>query len=266
MAMLSLTSCSDTPEHGDSTLWKGEITPPTFADNAVSFKIDDSDLYSYIELSESGMYFITLNEPDDEQTDHTPMRSRSDKYYDSDESSIISGIYSVISKTEFKLEDFGTITYIAEDGTINLIYLDGKKLKLKAKKQKQIQANKLNDRLCRTWEIKNVRVESFNKDMEPVGTHTLTPQEMRDEYVKSFTFTRSGRMYEYDYDGSCVVYNWYWSNSSSQIFVIDDGPAQVYFDNNTATFMVPSVEIEFDSQFAPVDAHYQKEYIACTQL
>ena len=277
VAMFGLTSCGDDPEHGDKELWKGELAAPEFADDAALFRIEGSDLYSYIELSESGIYFVIPAQNDNinySSNYNMPMHERFAASRASDsETGIISGRYSVVSKTEYRLENFGVVTYDEAKRTLGVTTVAGVKLTYKAIKEKNMASNALNDRLCRTWQIKSARMEFLDDDMKVVGEYTFTPSQVEEEYVESFTFTRSGMMYEYDGPDDSGVYKWQWTNSVSQILALmgfDDydgaGMVQVYFDNEKATFMMPSECDGYNSDYydTPDNASYQKEYITCT--
>lgn len=285
VASLSLTSCTADeggPEIGGQ-LWQGELGAPEYADDAICYDLTDAP-YSYIELSESGLYFVgekagnQYSAPMHRTMHKAPAASRS--YY---EPEIISGEYEKLSDGSYKLNGFGTITY-NRNHTLSVTLENGESEVWDATPQEKMPTNALNSRLCRTWKIDKVRIEFCDKDNEVLKEVYLTEDQIATEYVNYFTFTYSGQVYEYD-EGEWCLDKWSWYNATSQLIRIvnmdeefdqAEGLIQAIFNDDRVTFLQPlwfddSEEAEWEYEeilpnlSLPSSVRMAKEYLECKE-
>lgn len=182
MTPLMLASCStDDISTGDSTLWKGTLAyAPLYGEDYPDY--DGEDYY------------------------FSAFKSRSAGRASDYEEDIVIGTFTRIPSGGWHLEGFGDIIY--HDGYIDVTLDSGEKMQWSATVAPHVEPNVLNNRLCRTWRFTDATIEFLDSNSKVVLTHELTDEEISEEYVDYFTFTRSGRLYEYDHDGDCDRLNW----------------------------------------------------------
>ena len=272
------TSC-DTDEgvETDSTLWSGTLADAPYAAAAVCYELTDSPIKT-IELTGSGLYFVTY---DENQPMYAPARFKANRKVASrasEVSNVKCGSFVKTGTNTFDLKDFGILTYDSTSKNLTVTNAGVKVYIGVAIASTRIQSTSLNDRLCRTWEFYAARVEFLDRNKEKVGEHVFTEAEMKDEFIEFFTFTRSGRMYEYDC-GFWYAYTWKWINTKNQIIMAipdnesdGDGAFQVFFKNDKMTILeVEPFESEYDLQWyyndydfdVPSTAIYTKLYLEC---
>lgn len=249
MAMpLALSSCKadDEPGGDNANLWEGSLeNAPYFEDAACYIITDETSPYESIELTASGLYFISEGEEKIYENGgyypsflKKPATRASEKTY-------LSGTFTKQVGGGYMLISFGEVKWDKDTNTITVTTGANKVYNWAAKQNPFVVSNKLNDRLCRTWKIQNARMVFFDEDGNELGNHTFTADQIHEEFVEYFTFTRSGNAYEYD-DGDWYGYDWRWHNAADQILYLkghDDsdgeGLCQVSFVNDTMTILQP---------------------------
>lgn len=285
MMMGSLTSCTaddDGPLDNDE-LWKGTLADAPYAADAACFRILDGDVKT-IELTGSGLYFVDRGGSDDYNAPAKAFRkaaaSASKKTLRKDWTpyqAILSGKFTRLEDGSYDLEGFGIVTWNQEDGTVTIRLQDGEDYIWDAVKEETVTSNELNNRLCRTWKIYEARAEFLDKNSKVIGSYTYTPAQVEEEFIEFFTFTRAGRMYEYD-EGEWYLYTWRWSDPKNQIcMVVGDDPSdgegilQTFFDGDTMTIMNPWYVENYYYLYGdfegltevPESTHLVKEYLTC---
>lgn len=262
MTPFMLASCSsDDISTDDSTLWKGTLADAPYAADAALYEINDvngdTDITS-IELTGSGIYFISYKSDDEELYPDYPeygdeeyylssnaFRSRAEGRDSDFGQDVRTGSFTRLPDNGWHLDGFGDMIY--RDGYIEVTLDSGEKLKWSATEAPHIEDNVLNNRICRTWRLKAARIEFLDAKNNVVKTHTYADAEIDDEYMRYCTFTRSGKLYQYDDDDENYRLNWGWSNSRSQLITLTEDTdeyegwsmIQVFFDNNDMTILIP---------------------------
>lgn len=292
MTPFMLASCSsDDISTDDSTLWKGTLADAPYAAEAALYEINDvngdTDITS-IELTGSGIYFISYKSDDEELYPDYPeygdeeyylssnaFRSRAEGRDSDFGQEIKTGSFTRLPDNGWHLDGFGDMIY--RDGYIEVTLDSGEKLKWSATAMPRIENNVLNNRLCRTWCIADAKTEFLDRNNKVVMTYVYSEGEIDEEFVSFFTFTRSGKMYEYD-DSECDCFSWTWLNSRSQTIKLHseengDGMIQVLFDNISITIIIPeqyedNEELQWEYhdiiKGIPSSAIATRTYLTCT--
>lgn len=268
-----LVSCDTEDVSFNDELWKGELADAPYADDAICFDIKGQDLYKSLEITGSGLYFLTM----DALVNTEIFRAVKPDSRNMPQYNVISDTFTVLAKNKFKLTGFGIVTYDPATGLLDIEFEDGSDTIWEVVVAKQVDSTALNDRLCRTWEFYAARLDFLDADKKFISTYNFTDEQVKDEFIEYFTFTRAGRMYEYD--GVWCSYTWKWANVGSQIIYAkgddySDGEdfIQVLFNNDKMTIMeviefmdYGDVQDEFGTTIPsiPANALYTKLYLEC---
>lgn len=288
IAGISLFSACSTdeiePSVDSSELWKGELAAAPYAKDAVCLNTSgasvDGQTISTIELTASGLYFITF-EGDKTQYNAASLKKSNRKftrdwlpYYD-----IVSGDFTPLGGNKYRLKNWGDIT-INPDGTITVELEEGGNYVWPVTKVDRIDESTLNSRLCRTWYLINGHIDFLDADLNVIYSMKISGEEMAEDYIYAVTFTYSGRAYRKDYpEDPWYGGSWRWSDMRSQLVEmhsddIEDGEGifQVLFDNNNMEVMNPTefydgeeARWEFNNisgwEGIPDATRYAREYI-----
>lgn len=242
---LALTSCTaDDGPGDDSSLWQGSLENAPYFDDAASYIItDESSPYTSIELTASGLYFVTERNPYYFNSYSAP-RLLKKAASRASESPILYGQFINKGDGSFSLGRLCECKWNPDTRTLTVI-IAGTTYHWSAVKENNVASNRLNNRLCRTWKVDAVRVSFCDSRNKELSSQNLTAAQIKEEFVQYFTFTRAGNLYEYDYD-DWYHFGWEWRNTSDQIMEITaydlsdgDGLNQVYFKDNTMVMMQP---------------------------
>lgn len=279
LALLSaLPACRADQDGPDGNLFQGELADAPYAADAMCLSLSDAP-YSNIELTGSGIYFIEQKlDGIEDYTGKRMFKAHALTRGWTPGSTIIAGTFEKLADGSYDLEEFGILKWNSATGTVTVdLEGGGGDYVWDATLLSNVPSNKLNDRLCRTWKFFEARVEFYDDDNRLLESVRLTPQQIANEYVDYFTFTRSGRMYEYE-DDSWTLYRWSWSNASRQIILTvgddeedGDGMVQLYFKDDIMEIMIPSIlEEEGDSYeyeamgiSVPENTKLVKEWLKC---
>jgi len=251
---LCLASCSndDEPDSDDDELWKGEATTPKYASDAAIYTVNPGVQcpFESIELTESGDYIVTPSVADynspaqrSESSTNRGMFKRSKTSNTRAGLSTYDYTYGTFTKNSdgsYNLEGLGTMSY--SDGTLNLKLTDGTDYNVAATEKKpDLDANKLNMRLCRTWKVTGAVEEVYNKSGKKLDSYTYSGTELQDEFVEYVLISRNGSYVSIDWDNTIEEKGtWMWADTSKQIFSYsepdDRGTMQVFFNGDKAKF------------------------------
>lgn len=285
---LSLLSACSTdeiePSVDSSELWKGELAAAPYSKDAVCLKPKgatvDGQAVSTIELTASGLYFITY-EGDNAQYNAASLKKANRRftrdwlpYYD-----IVSGDFTPLGGNKYRLKNWGDIT-INSDGSITVELEEGGNYVWPVTKVDRIDESALNSRLCRTWNLINGHIDFLDEDLNVIYSMKISEKEMDQDYIYAVTFTYAGRAYRKDYpEDPWYGGSWRWSDMRSQLVEMhsddpEDGEGifQVLFDNNNMEVMNPTefydgeeARWEFNNisgwEWIPDETRYAREYI-----
>lgn len=274
-ALPLLTGCkADDGPISDSTLWKGTIAAAPYASEAICLNLTGSP-FATIEMTESGLYFITPVDYDTYSAPRAALR-RNTRAIES-ESDIITGAFTILPDGSFDCKGFGIIKWDAETGTVIIELTDGGHYVWNAEAAQKLTPSALESRLCRTWMIQSVIIEFYDWDDNLIYTYVPSKEEVENEYIQCFTFSSSRHLYMMDED-EWGFYSWSWVNPINQILSMTakndedgDGVMQVFFNDNNMSIMFPTeydpTDYEYYEGFIPPTSPvaYVMEYLNCTQ-
>ncbi len=257
--MNACSSSDDEPENGGEGLGEVPALPtPEYESSSAKYEItQSSSSISSIELTASGEYIIESaysyrgvpqKKSVKTNTSCLLLRQPVSRAYNG---GIIAGKYVKISDTEYILEGFGSI--VIEGNTSDAFSLqitpsDGGTTTVAAKKASELPDSKINDALCRTWNIDDLGVKiTLNKSiiydktkpaskMDELLQESQTalanyfmnhfgadadefdPYEPLGYYATQVIITKSGTyMVKYS-NGGLAVSTWHWINESKGQF------------------------------------------------
>ncbi len=245
---LGLSSCTTDdiePSTSNGALWEGSLAPAPFENDArlleMSENLDGYGTVTSIELTSSGLYYVTYDYEYEYPYLYTPADTRADKPASTfalrkhsranhaakastrdwtPYQSVICGDFKVLGNGTYDLEGFGIMT-INPDHTISLTMADdGREHVWDVTIADKIpnSDSALNSRLCRTWKLIDGKIEFLNNDREIVYTLNISPSIMEDEYIYEITFSTSGRVYRRDgADEGWYGGGWRWSDNTLQL-------------------------------------------------
>jgi len=161
--VFTFTACSSDDDDDDG----GQLTTPTYAEDAVKFEIQDANSpYQSIELTPSGDYIVIKNGT------NTPafakgIKTLAPRYAEngsSSNSNVINGKYTKNTDGSYKLEDFGTIT-MAEN-KVTIVAGNGHKSEFTGIYAPKVTG--VTSDLFRTWKATKYRIQikgdGYNED------------------------------------------------------------------------------------------------------
>ena len=250
---LGFASCGGS-EDDEEDLWKGELENPKYESDAVLFNVtdDDSDIAS-IELTASGDYIVipceydapapimpsmapALRKTAPKSIFRKSTTSRAGWEYG------VFGEYKKLKEGVYELIGYGTLT-IVNDSRINLALDNGGDLNLDVTKATEIQANALNNRLCRTWQITGGQYKVYDLEGNLIHTEKMTDREIKEECVEYVVMSKANTYITIDWDGEIDGYGvWNWEDKDLQVFnyhYTDEdftGSVKVTFDGDRCKF------------------------------
>ncbi len=281
-----LASCSTDeyePSADDSGLWKGELAAAPYANDAVCLLPEGATLggetIKSIELTGSGLYFITYTGGTQRYKPASLKKANRKQTRDWLPEDVKSGNFTKLGANRYMLDGFGEVT-INSDGTVNIELKEGGNYVWPVTKLDKIDDNKLNSRLCRTWNLVDGHVDFLNADLKVIYTMNISKKEMEEEYIYAIAFTLSGRVYRKDApDEPWYGGTWRWSSTQSQLVEVhsdnpEDGEGifQVLFDGDKMQVMNPTEFYDSDearwefseisgAQNIPDGVRFAREYI-----
>lgn len=247
---LGFASCGGGEEDEDD-LWKGKLENPKYESDAALFNVtdDDSDIAS-IELTASGNYIVMPNDydmpapslaPAPRKTTHKSIFRKSSTSRAGWEYGVF-GEYKKLKEGVYELIGYGTLT-IVNDSRINLALDNGSDLNLDVTKATEIQANALNNRLCRTWQITGGQYKVYDLEGNLIHTEKMTDREIKEECVEYVVMSKANTYITIDWDGEIEGYGvWNWEDKDLQVFnyhYTDEdftGSVKVTFDGDRCKF------------------------------
>lgn len=245
MALVSVGFAACSSSDGDDNGGSG-LDKPKYEDASALYNITESGSdYKSIEFTASGNYLITkknyitapnriaaVSETQFGFLEGATGITRSSSSY----GNIIYGTYTKNGDT-YVLDGFGTI--VVKGGGSNAISLDittndGNKITLGAQQGQQYSSSDMTNKLCRTWNLNQVKVEiktngesvlnkTFNGiaeyliGMAEAEGHSMSEaekKELRGNEPKQVIFTKSGTYIVYYANETLAVSTWKWINES----------------------------------------------------
>lgn len=223
---LGFTACSS--EDDEETNQDVVLTTPEYKNDAIKLLLDEPVEYdnefniTELELTESGNYFIKLEQKRDMEVKATRAGGRSYKYlFDN---------YIKLEALMYKLTGFGTVT-IEQNGSKYIVTLsfNGKTVTVNATRIiANIIANQKTTNLCRTWKVISTRVKIdgesgfYQEDgcnINSILTYIKQHAEISDnveasQKVKAIIFSYNGSFTLRYYNHQTDKATWKWADAS----------------------------------------------------
>lgn len=277
---LGFASCGGN-EDDEEDLWKGELENPKYESDAVLFNVtdDDSDIAS-IELTASGDYIVIPCEYD---APAPIMPSMAPALRKTAPKSIfrksttsragwefgVFGEYKKLKEGVYELLGYGTLT-IVNDSRINLALNNGNELNLNVTREKEMDSDSLNDRMCRSWYVTGVKCRVYDRKDNLIDEYDLSDREIKEEYVEYVVMSKAHTYLSVDWDGEIESYGkWNWVNKDLQIFRYVDaedgneeyGDVKVTFNGDRCNFYASY----YDGEWNDMDQIVRIEEIVYTK-
>ena len=231
--------------HLPSIASEDTLKTPPYSAEAVKYTVSEDGIAA-IEITSAGNYMIipVMDSVDVQKAKQQFSISKVNTFLrhktNGNADDVVCGRFSKKSKNVFDLEGYGTLE-CKDGGKLKLSNDNGSVAELDGlASSKRNDNDKLNVRICRTWELVEVETFLYDESDKELDIHTFSKASMEKDYNRYLIMTEYGTFAIIGKDGktNCIG-KWRWSDSTNRIFRYkyrglagNYGYVQVDFDGN----------------------------------
>lgn len=231
--------------HLPSIASEDTLKTPPYSAEAVKYTVSEDGIAA-IEITSAGNYMIipVMDSIDVQKAKQQFSISKVNTFLrhktNGNADDVVCGRFSKKSKNVFDLEGYGTLE-CKDDGNLKLSNDNGSVAELDGlASSKRNDNDKLNVRICRTWELVEVETFLYDESDKELDNHTFSKASMEKDYNRYLIMTEYGTFAIIGKGGNTnCIGKWRWSDSTNRIFRYkyrglagNYGYVQVDFDGN----------------------------------